>query len=331
MENLTEEQKKEILERFERMKRYDEQMEIANARNEEDIDELVNMINAILKRYYIESVINKTQIRFHAGFIGNIIKVKDKKLSHILFDAIYPKPTLNEYSHYTTFNGACSILANKEFWIFNLLKNFDAEEFKLFYEEHNITGYRDTKETFGIRSDYKSLMAEQFSLCLTSDSNASPALWNYFGNYGTGIKLTFEITVKNNFPDLRSVYYSDKENPKQIPLFKDLFGDIKEKYNSPFNFTYASKIGAFYIHGKFKTEQEYRFLIKRTADDYNASGFVPVAFKDDISYIVVPFQSHLAEFKLKKVSKGPNCSTQNFKIIKDIIAANYTEHIDIED
>jgi len=329
MIQLTPEEIKAIKDKFNGWKQHDEKLKLAEIHNRENITELVNLVNDIFKRNHITETIDNTHIRFEAGFIGNILKVKDKKLSDIIFDTIYPKPALKLYSHYTTFNGACGILANKELWLFNLLKNFDDDEFKLFYEHHNMTGYRDMNSTLGIPTDYRSLMAEQFALCLTSATNNSLALWNFFGYQGTGIKLTFEID--NKIPDFREVYYSAKDKPERIELLADLFDTIARKYNSPFNFTYASKIGAFYIHGRFENEQEYRFLVKRTADNYNAWGFTPVVFQDDISYITLPFKSPLAEFKLKKVSKGPNCSLENFKIIKDIISANYTEQIEIED
>lgn len=329
MEELSKDQIKAISEKFQQMNRYDERLRAANQLDNDKREELVQLINSILNNNSVPEVINSSHVRFNADYIGNIVGITDKKLSEIIFNAIYPAPKLKVYAHYTTFNGACSILKNKELWMFNLIKNFDAEEFRLFYEEHNVTGYRDIRETFGVRTDYRSLMSELYSLCLTSDVNNSSTLWNYFGYQGTGIKLTFEIDSK--IPDFREVYYSNKDTPKQIKLLSDLFNEISEKYNYPFNFTYISKIGAFYIHGKFKNEQEYRFLVKRGSDNYDAWDFTPVTFKDDISYIIVPFSSKLAEFKLKKVTKGPNCKKEDFSIIKKIIEDNYSDPIQIEE
>lgn len=182
----------------------------------------------------------------------------------------------------------------------------------------------------GVKTDYKSLMKELFSLCLTSDNNNSPALWDYFGFNGTGIKLTFEID--STIPDFREVYYSDKDNPKQIALLEDLFNTINDTYKYPLSFTYISKIGAFYIHGTYSNEKEYRFLVKTTTEEYKARTFVPIPFEDDVSYIVVPFQdSGLAEFKLKKVTKGPNCSADDFEMIKHIIREKYADNIEINE
>ena len=329
MTNLNEHQIKAMTEYADRMRRYDELKNKADSLNRDKIDELIDFVNKILLQNNIKDFITKNQIQFDAYHIGNVF-MEDKKLSQLIFEKIFPKPTMEVYSHYTTFEGAKGIISNKELWIFNLLKNFNDEEFRLFYEEHNIKGYRDLKTTLGVKTDYRSLMAEQFSLCLTSEENSSTELWDYFGYGGTGIKLTFEIDSK--IPDFREVYYSDKNNPKQISLLSELFNSIFDKYGTPFNFSYISKIGAFYIHGKFSNEREYRFLVKRTADDYNARNFIPKPFQDDISYIVVPFNSSLGDFKLKKVSKGPNCSASNFSIIKQIIYSGYpTGSIDIEE
>ncbi|HWY97564.1 MAG TPA: hypothetical protein VNY36_00645 [Bacteroidia bacterium] len=118
-----------------------------------------------------------------------------------------------------------------------------------------------------------------------------------------------------------------------IPLLSNLFKGIGEKefstsdgkkYKHPFAFTNISKIGAFYIQGRFDNEKEYRFLVKRTADDYKAFDFEPHPFKDDIKYIVLPFISNVAEFKLIKVTVGNKCSNENLKIIKNIIKSTYT-------
>lgn len=329
MTPLTPEQIQAIKDKLDRMNLYDERLRIAEPLNKTRIDELVNCVNEIFSRNQIQERIDKKHIRFNADFIGNIVKISDKKLSEIIFETIYPTPKQKLFSHYTNFNAACSILSNKELWLFNLIKNFDAGEFKLFYEAHNITGYRDLTTTFGIRTDYRSIMGQIFSLCLTSETNSSPQMWDYFGYGGTGIKLTFEIESK--IPDFREVYYSDKNKPQKVPLLADLFNTIDKTFNYPLNFTYISKIGAFYIHGKFTNEQEYRFLVKRTSDSYNAWDFVPVTFQNDISYIVLPFKSRLAKFKLTKVTKGQNCSPTDFQKIKDIIKNKYTETIDIEE
>ena len=138
MKDLHPKQVKAIIDFSERMKRYDELKKIATKLNTSRLDELVELVNKILERNNIEDRIDRTQIKFNPYYIGNI-ELVDKKLSEIIFNKIYPKPELETYAHYTTFKGACGILEDKEFWIFNLLKNFEAEEFKLF-RNHRFIG-----------------------------------------------------------------------------------------------------------------------------------------------------------------------------------------------
>ena len=81
MPTLTPEQIQQYKERFDRMQRYDEQLKIANILNKEKLDELVNLVNEIFARNRIVGRIDKSHIKFDAGYIGNIIKIDDKKLS----------------------------------------------------------------------------------------------------------------------------------------------------------------------------------------------------------------------------------------------------------
>jgi hypothetical protein len=91
--------------------------------------------------------------------------------------------------------------------------------------------------------------------------------WRDFADFGRGIRLDFEIIPK--VIDFRKVYYPAK--PKAgIPIMKQLFNDIPFKYSLPINFTRISKIGSYYIRNEYTSENEYRFLLKRTADEYNA-------------------------------------------------------------
>jgi len=128
------------LEKIEKMKVYDQKMEIANNNNKTKIADLVDTVNEILSRHGIKDQINSHQIRFNADYIGNISWIEDKKLSRLIFDKIYPQPTIKTFSHYTSFDKGLSIITQKQFWLFNLLQNFDANEFKLFYQEHGIDG-----------------------------------------------------------------------------------------------------------------------------------------------------------------------------------------------
>jgi hypothetical protein len=309
---MTQEEKfmKNVTDKLIQMRAYETREQIANKKNITDIDALVNLVNAILSNHGITDTINKSQIRFNADYIGNISKIKDKKLSNIILDAIYPKPTRKVFSHYTKFDKGLNIIESKEFWMFSLLQNFTDSEFQLFYQEHNIDGYNKERETFGVRTGYRPLMSEIFALCLTTEENTSPTLWQYFAESCTGLKLTFEVLPQ--IPDFREVYYSNRHTREPIPLLKDLFSEIETSLKQPFNFTYMSKVGAFYIKGDFENEQEFRFLIKRESDDYDARDLQPIPYNADVSYIILPFFSKFATFHLIKVEKGPNCDPAKF-------------------
>ena len=313
---------KMISDKLKKMNEYDNRLRVAEEKNQNEIDRLVELVNNIFSNHGVAGTIDKSQIRFNADYIGNITWIDDKKLSELIFEHIYPSPKKKLFSHYTRFETGKSILDKSEFWLFNLIQNFSAEEFRLFYREHGLDGYENNSETFGIWTGYRPLMSEIFALCLTSEKNTSLTLWNYFAKNSTGLKLTFE--VESEIPDFREVYYSNKENPKKIPLLKDLFEKIEKTFNYPFNFTYMSKIGAFYIRGDFSNEEEYRFLIKRTSDSYNAWQLQPITFQNDISYITLPFDSQYAKFSLKKVEKGVNCSNENFAEIEKIVDQKYS-------
>ena len=311
----------QIADKWSRIERYDEKKRIADGKNINEIDTLVEFVNQILARHGIFEGINKRQIRFNADYIGNISWIDDKKLSELIFEKIYPTPKQRTFSHYTKFDKGISIIDKSEFWLFNLIQNFDADEFRLFYQEHGIDGYERDSETFGINTGYRSLMAEIFALCLTTEENNSQTLWEYFADKGTGLKLTFEIESK--IPDFREVYYSNIITHQPIALLQDLFTEIKAKFDYLFNFTCISKIGAFYIKGIFENEKEYRFLIKRTSDNYNAWRLQPIKFQDDISYIVLPFETEFAKFKLIKVEKGPACDELEFNKLVSLIHAKH--------
>jgi hypothetical protein len=213
--------------------------------------------------------------------------------------------------------------------LFNLLRNYSQQEYRLFYKEHNIDGYEQERNIWGVDVGYRSNMSQMFSLSLTSDQNESDQLWEDFAHNGTGVKLTFK--VEPNSPDFRKVYYSNRNVPTQIPLLLDLFSEIQTVTGYPLNFTSISKIGAFYIRGIYSNEDEYRFLIKRDSASFGAWDIEPVQWRDDITYIVLPFESRFGKFSLTKVQRGPNCRIEKFNELQGIIeTANYGD-VDIID
>lgn len=292
---------KSVQEKLKKMNEYDLNTSRANLKNRNEITELVKLVNDELLRHNILDTINSSHIRFSADFIGNIIPpVKDKKLSHLIFDTYFPVPELKSYYHFTSFIAAKNIISTQKLRLSNLRKRFQDGEYSQFYSDHGMESYQTGGNVLGIDCSEKSIMSEIYFLSFSSSGidYSGQTKWNDFGENGEGIRIEFEVTPKHN--DFREVFYSLPRNQNCIPLLKDLFTGIKNKYDVPFNFTYSSKIGAFYIKGQFENENEYRFLIKRTSDDYNGYYLEPIITEpiENIAYIEIPLISEFGDFKI---------------------------------
>lgn len=314
---------KSVQEKFKRMDEYDRKTGIANLKNRNEIANLIKLVNDSLAKHKVADTISHSHIRFYAAFIGNIIPpIKDKKLSHLIFDTYFPTPALQSYYHFTSFNAAKNIISTKKLRLSNLRKRFKDGEYSEFYSDHGMDSYKTGGTVLGINFSEKSIMSEIFFLSLSSSGidYSGQTKWADFGEGGEGIRLEFKVTAKHN--DFREVYYSLHRNQNCIPLLKDLFTEIKDTYGVPFNFTYSSKIGAFYIKGQFQNEHEYRFLIKRTSDDYNACYLQPTVtdHAENIAYIEIPLISEFADFKIISVQPGFNCSDEDVQEINQLIA-----------
>lgn len=310
-----------ITDKLNRMNEYDKKKSIADHRNKTELQELVDFVNSIFAKYQISDRITNKHIRFNAEFIGNIIKVDDKKLSQIIFDKYFPKPTRQSYYHYTSYEAFKSILENKKLRLSNLNKRFNNGEFSTFYDEHGMDGYKKGGVTLGIDYSERAIMSKIYFLSLTGSGYnfGDNSLWRDFGKDGDGVRLEFKVTPKTL--DFREIFYSTPKVDNSLPMLKELFTEVKAKFGLPFNFTFSSKIGAYYIKGEFQNENEFRFIIKTTADDYNASGIQSVTVNEEqaIEYIEVDFLNDFADFELLTVQPGYNCSDDDIKEIESII------------
>jgi len=314
---------KSVQEKLEKMNEYESKTRIANLKNRNEIADLIKLVNDTLAKNLVADTISNLHIRFYADFIGNIIPpIKDKKLSNLIFDTYFPTPALQSYYHFTSFNATKSIISTQKLRLSNLRKRFQDGEYSEFYSDHGMDGYKTGGRVLGIDCSEKSIMSEIFFLSLSSSGidYSGQTKWTDFGEDGEGMRLEFEVTAKHN--DFREVYYSLHKNQNCIPLLKDLFTEIKDKYGVPFNFTYSSKIGSFYIKGRFQNENEYRFLIKRTSDDYNAYYLQPTVTDptENIAYVEIPLISEFADFKIISVQPGFNCSDHDIQEINQLVA-----------
>lgn len=310
-----------IKDKMNRMNEYDKRKLEADKKNKTELQGLVDLVNSVFANHQIEDRITSDHIRFNANFIGNIIKVDDKKLSQIIFDTYFPKPDLKSYFHYTSFNAFKNILEQKKIRLSNLNKRFNDGEFSTFYEEHGMDGYRKGGVTLGVDYSEKAIMSKIYFLSLTGSGHnfGDNNLWSDFGDDGYGVRLEFKVTPKTL--DFRKIFYSTPKVLNSLPMLKELFEKVKSKYELPFSFTYCSKIGAYYIKGNFQNENEYRFVIKTTADDYNAWDVpsVTVNAEKAIEYIEVDFINQFADFELLSVQPGYNCSDDDIAEIESIL------------
>ncbi len=297
---------------------------IADNHNKNHLNELVCLINSILKKHNINTPINNKQVKFFPTFIGNIF-IDDPTLSSIIFDSIYPRPSETLFSHYTNCDAGINIIGTKKIWLFSLEKNFDSNEFKQFYEDHGLVGYGNTRSILGCKSDNKAIMSEIFSFSMTSEQESNDFLWNKFAETSRGLKLTFRVCDKADI--FRKIYYSDNFNDSKIPLIKDLVSEIQRKYKLPFAFKYISSFGAFYIKGCYSYEDEYRVVIKGTSDRYNATMFKAKLNNLRKKYIEVDFNNDLISFKLTKITKGRNITKEDSYKIDKIVKEKYPDII----
>lgn len=315
---------KALQERLGKMEDYDKKTAVASSRNKHELSELVELVNQILKKHHVTDIIDDTHIRFFADFIGNILFVKDKKLSKIIFDYAFPVPSQGPYYHFTSFSAAKNIVSTQKIRLSNLRKRFQDGEYSTFYTDHGMDGYKNGGTVMGIDCREESIMSDIFFLSLSSSGTDSggQSKWTDFGENGEGVRIELDIVPKHD--DFREVYYSLHSNRNCIPLLKDLFIDIMDRYGIPLNFTLSSKIGAFYIKGQFANENEYRFLIKRTSDDYSAHDLVPTITDStkNIGYIEIPLHSQFADFRIVSIQPGYNCSDDDIAEIQNVVNLN---------
>ena len=312
---------KGIKEHLQRMQEHDRKSKIAEQKNRDELDGLVALVNSIFEKHKVSGRITKEHIRFNAEHAGHVVHVEDKALSHIIFDHYFPQPARKSYYHFTDLSAFKSIISNRKLRLSNLHKRFADGEFTTFYDEHGMDGYRKGGNVLGIDTGQDAIMSEIYFLSLTGSgfSFDGDRLWHTFGHGGKGVRLEFSVVPKTR--DFREVYYSPTHARGPIPLLQDLLHKVKECYGIPLTFTYASKIGAFYIKGQFQNEDEFRFLVKRTADDYYAMHLVPVVTDESkhIAYIELDFDNDFAQFDLISIQPGFNCSVDDVAGIRTVM------------
>lgn len=226
-----------------------------------------------------------------------------QKLSNIIFNHYYPQPTGTTFFHFTSMDAFESIVNNGEIWLFSLSKRFNHGEFRLFYEDHQMLGYKERVEE-GKPLGFQ-IMEDTFYIAFarSEDLEDEESLWRSFGEKGLGVRLEFEITPR--LANFRNVYY-EQENDSKL-LLKNINTRLKlDMEGRVLLIPGLSKIGAFYIQGDFETETESRLVIKKVSDSYqfNFEEFVFPGKEQVVKYIKLKFDSSFANIKLLSVKAG---------------------------
>jgi len=251
------------------------------------------------------------------NFGDHVSPIFNNRISNIIFNHYYPEPKNTTFYHFTTFDNFKSILLNDEIWLFSLTKRFEDEEYRLFYIDHQMYGYKERTE-----SDKKmeiEIMEGTYysSFTRAAEIDNEESFWNSFGDKGSGVRLEFEIKPK--MCDFRNVYY-ECENDSKLLLHNINVKLKKELEGRVLLIPGLSKIGAFYIKGDFETETESRLIIKKVSDSYNFD-FKEFQFNKSVKYIKLKFESPFASIQLLSVKAG---KPENRQKIEEIVREKST-------
>jgi hypothetical protein len=101
---------------------YEKLEKIANELNRTQLNDLIKLVNKILKEQTGETI-DENHIKFYPQYIGNtgIGNTLNKKLSNIIFDSYYPKANEQEYAHYTNVSALKGIICDTKKYVLHLL------------------------------------------------------------------------------------------------------------------------------------------------------------------------------------------------------------------
>ncbi len=284
-----------------------------------NLSQVLAEVHSIFLKHGISKIIYPSEVMFGRKHFGNSmhinvdIKTRENvfvyapNLSEIIFDHYYPRPKSKKFFHFTTLDSAIKIMNAGHFRVYNLLKNYDFDEFRTFYKDHNLDGFSNSYSHDGDLYE-EHIMKQTFSLCLTNDATLSKKqenyLWQVFAAGNTGVKL--ELEINSNHIDLREIFYKDNSISKNDLLLNELDIHFKSKYNRQFALSKISKIGGFYLPSRYEIENETRFLIKEHTEDYDFN-FIIHPVGNGIAYIELPFNNQFGIFNIKHIHLGVSC------------------------
>ena len=229
-------------------------------------------------------------------------------LSQALINHYFP-PILDisKQAHFTTLDKFRSILNSNSLRLYALEKRLNEQEFKPFSEDFGLTGYLDDSNG---EPYYKTLSRELF---YTSFTNTTPTdesyLWNIFGARGGGIKIVFELSVKELCSELRPVKYQTSSQAASA-MIKTINERIQKESGRHFIMRGISRVGAFYLPLGFglEKEEETRLLVKSWGE-----GPAHDLIENDGQYTYIPLTLGLGNnpfcnLSIIEVQAGEKCS-----------------------
>jgi hypothetical protein len=288
---------------------------------EKEIADAVQLINSVLTSFKITGQIASDDISLSPNLIlDKVGKIGEsptfgrirRTLSDFVFNAYSPRPTGSTFYHYTKLSAFRKIIKG-EFKIPPLVTNENFDEFKTFYSDHELTGYKVHLTETGQLYENE-IMQQCYALCFATPVGLTDlmdqTLWRSFADNGGGVRIEFNIQTHHT--DFRSIYYRDPNFNKSNLLLKRLNEEAMLKMSRTVAIAGLSKLGAFYLPD-YNVENEVRFLLKKNTEEY------PFNFDDSLGNIALPFVSAYATFKIAKVKAGPNCDVTE---VQQLLKAN---------
>jgi hypothetical protein len=281
-----------------------------------DIHLLKNIAQEFNSAIARHNVTHPTTFSFRDLLNGNEVVTNppgNRKLSGLFLDNYFPQDVLSEYHHFTTIETLESIVKSKTLWLAAVLKRFGEQEFKPFYENHGMDGYKMRTNAAGVPLE-KEFAENTFYMSFTHQNlseDDSRHLWSAFSQ-GNGVRLVFEFSdVKTH---LRKVFYPAIAKKPVLPLLKE-FLDIVRRHKHYLIIEGIATIGFFYLPGILACEQEYRLLVKRSSANLHSLEIKRHQVQG-FEYVEFPlFENQLATVKLIKVI----VETKNEAVVQGIL------------
>ena len=247
-------------------------------------DNIIDDINAILKRHGIKTEITRSQLTVTDCTVSDLY-MQDAVLSNAIIDKLWPSIRCETVYHYTSLDSAENILESRNFRLNNIGNRYDEGEIISFCSSHNLDGYLE-KDSLGDPKYKQLLMPNTYYASFTGTQLTEEQdnyLFDAFSKGSEGARIKFKITAQNS--NFRKIYYETSKG-EPIPLLKELMCCVENKYKRKFVLKGLSHICSFYLSGElFKNENECRIL-HRVWDNTSCSE----KYGNELPFIALPLE-----------------------------------------